>query len=874
MNDLKRDWTCERLLALARSEGLPSTRARRFGCPARCSDSGDTVAVSETTSGALWNCHRCGIGGSVIDLLQHTRGLDVAGALRELGPLSNVVPMRPPAPARETPDAAQLWETLALTDLAGVDYLRSRGLDGAPAVRFNIGNSGNRWLDQRAREGYRLALALFGVDGSIVSLQLRSVVVGVPAKDAKRSLAGVTYPKEGVAMGDVGWARTAERVYLAEGIADTLALQLAGVPVIGAPGVDQLKRLLNFLGDVDGREVVLCPQNDPHEKSQSAFASLAGKLADQGARVLELLTPAPHKDPADWLKAIGRAAFAAAVAQAPRSRERAREPDSDDGDRELAEVVQLDPGLPDIRITVQQHLVNDAAARALGRDDDLFQRAGLLVHVIRSPDKSKTTGLQRPPAAPHIKPLPLAVLRERLTAVASWSKFNKTEHAWMPAHPPDWSVAALHARGTWMVVRPIAGVVEVPVLRPDGSVLDEPGYDDSTELLFEPSAEYLPVPEQPTLAEAKAAMAELLEIVADFPFERPEHQSAWVAALLTPFARHAFSGPTPLTLIDANSRGAGKSLLADLISLVFCGRPMARMSFTDDDAEMAKRVMSIALAGDPLVLFDNVEGLLGGQTLNKTLTAETVRDRLLNTNDAPEVPITTQWLATGNNVLLFPDTTRRTLHVRLATQLEKPEEREGFQHADIRAWVRAERLRLVRAALTVLRAYTAAGSPDQNLKPWGSFEGWSRMIRHALVWVGLPDPGLTREELTSGADTDAELADQLVVGWNQLDVMGGGYTVREALKRVEEEPRDLADLKEALDALCSGKPPTVRMVSNRLKRFRDRVVGGKQLHMENDRDHFARWSVRKVEVRTLRTLADSSQTQRVENFFSKNPGDA
>lgn len=324
--ELKKDWSVERLLALARNEGLPSTRARRFGCPARCSDAGDTVAVTDSSNGALWNCHRCGIGGSVVDLLQRTRGIDVAGALRELEQLSNVVPIQPVL-EREKPDAPALWQKLATSDEASEAYLAGRGLAGAPA-RFNVGASGNRWLDLRARDGYRLALALFDVTGAIVSLQLRSVVAGVVAKDAKRSLAGVTYPKEGVAMGDVGRARIAERVYLAEGIADTLALQLAGVPVIGAPGVDQLKRLQAFLGKVDGREIVLCPQNDAHAKSQQAFAQLAGKLADQGARVLELATPAPHKDPADWLKAIGREAFAAAAMNDPRAR--AREPGSDD----------------------------------------------------------------------------------------------------------------------------------------------------------------------------------------------------------------------------------------------------------------------------------------------------------------------------------------------------------------------------------------------------------------------------------------------------------------------------------------------------------------------------------------------------------------
>jgi hypothetical protein len=859
MSDLKRNWSAERLIEFAKSEGLASSRARRFACPARCSEAGDSASVSDNDGGAVWNCHRCCAGGSVVDLIMHVRRLDVPGALRELEQIcnANVVPLRPPGPPRDAPDAAALWRELSTRDVAGEAYLVSRGLAGAP-VRFNTGASSSKWLCHRARDGYRLALPLFDTQGAIVSLQLRSVVAGVPGKDAKRSLAGVTYPRDGVAMGDVGRARTDPRVYLAEGIADTLALQLAGVAVVGAPGCDQLKRLAAFLGNAKGREVVLCPQNDPApapgkkgSQSQTAFSRLAGKLRAAGAIVLRLTTPAPHKDPADWRLEVGPEAFAAAVLSGPA--ELPREPGADDDDEGPgAEILQLNPGepgqptddLPEIKITTKEHLVNDQAVEALARDQNVYQRANLLVQVIRSPDKSDPTGLNRPPATPRIKALAIPVLRERLTAVAVWKKWSKGEHAWMPAHPPEWAPSAIHARGTWLSVRPIAGVVESPVLRPDGSVLDRAGYDAATELIYEPNADFPAVPEHPTIDAAKAAVEELLEVVCDFPFEKPEHRSAWLAVMLTPFARHAFAGPAVLTLIDANSRGAGKSLLADIVSTIFCGRPMARMSNTNDEPEMAKRVMSIALAGDPLVLIDNVEGKLGNQILNNVLTSEVVQDRMLGTNEVPKIPISTIWLATGNNVQLDGDTTRRTLHVRLATELERPEERSGFRHPDVLAWARENRPRLVRAALTALRAYCAAGRPDQNLKDWGSFSGWSRLIRHAIVWAGQPDPGLTREELASAADTESELLDQLIAGWKQLDVFGDGLTVRDALRRVEGAPHELSVLKDALENLCGGKTPTIRVVGNRLKHFRDRVLGGEFLSMRTNRMGFAVWAVR------------------------------
>jgi putative DNA primase/helicase len=57
----------------------------------------------------------------------------------------------------------------------------------------------------------------------------------------------------------------------------------------------------------------------------------------------------------------------------------------------------------------------------------------------------------------------------------------------------------------------------------------------------------------------------------------------------------------------------------------------------------------------------------------------------------------------------------------------------------------SSRAQLVAAGLTVLRGYSAAGRPDMRLPPWGSFEGWSKLVRGALVWAGEADPGETRE---------------------------------------------------------------------------------------------------------------------------------
>ena len=164
-----------------------------------------------------------------------------------------------------------------------------------------------------------------------------------------------------------------------------------------------------------------------------------------------------------------------------------------------------------------------------------------------------------------------------------------------------------------------------------------------------------------------------------------------------------------------------------------------------DDEEFRKRITALAIAAEPLVLIDNISGTLGSPSLDAALTATSWSDRILGqTAMASGIPLFATWYATGNNVILAADTARRTLHIRLESPLESPEERAGFRHPALLAWIRQERGRLAVAPVTILAAYCAAGRPDMGLRPWGSFEAWSGLVRQAVVWVGMPDPAETR----------------------------------------------------------------------------------------------------------------------------------
>jgi len=498
---------------------------------------------------------------------------------------------------------------------------------------------------------------------------------------------------------------------------------------------------------------------------------------------------------------------------------------------------------PTIMVDCDERQITDAAIEALKSDEAIFQRSGVLVQVVD--DLAPQSWIERPHDGPRIASIRLPRLRELLASCAVWLRESGEEV--QRCHPPDWAVKAVDARGQWAGIRRLSGVVESPVLRADGSVLQSPGYDPTTALVYRPGAQFPAVPDTLTVDDARGYTAELLEVVEDFPFRSEAHRSAWLAGVLTPFARHAFCGPAPLFLIDANARGSGKSLLTDVTSTVVSGRPMARMTLPRDDEEFRKRITSLALAAEPLILIDNIAGELGSPSLDAALTATTWSDRLLGRSEVTAaMPMTGIWYATGNNVVLAADTARRTLHVRLESAEENPENRANFHHPNLLGWVRTERLRLAVASVGLLSAYCQAGKPVTGLSAWGSFEGWSEIIRGAIVWCGLDDPVETRVELASQSDRETVALRQLVAGLRELDPRGKGVTVATIIRELSEYPDSYAALRESLFELAppkDGKTLNPKSIGMKLHHLRRRVVGGQMLDRAGETDGAAKWVI-------------------------------
>lgn len=513
-----------------------------------------------------------------------------------------------------------------------------------------------------------------------------------------------------------------------------------------------------------------------------------------------------------------------------RQLEQAQSPSLTGADARLGPLIQLAGG--------ELHQTVAAAEQALlAAGAPLYQRSGLLVRPVTLP-ALEAPSLRRPTGTIGLQQITPEWLQLKLTALAHWQRFDRRSQQWREVDcPVDIARALLACVGEWQFP-PLAGVIDRPVLRADGSLLQTPGYDPASGLLYQPSQRFTVIPEHPTLENVARALATLQQVLAGYQFATPADATVALAAILTALVRPALPA-APLIAIDAPTRGSGKSLLVDVVSIIATGRSAVCVAQGKDETEDEKRLGSALLAGYGMISIDNLHSPLAGDFLCSLLTQSTVAVRVLGASQLLDLPTQVALFATGNNIQARGDMTRRILPCRIDPGCECPEEREFT--VDLRAFATAHRAELVTAGLTLLRAYRAAGRPRQPIKPLGSFEAWSDGVRATLVWLGLPDPCETRQRL---AELDTE-----TVGLRQ--VLAAWYAVFDSswqfARDVVAAMNTRIDLKDALEeAIPSDRHElTARKLSKWLQKHSGRLINGLRIerHAGGNHENASLWRV-------------------------------
>lgn len=307
-------------------------------------------------------------------------------------------------------------------------------------------------------------------------------------------------------------------------------------------------------------------------------------------------------------------------------------------------------------------------------------------------------------------------------------------------------------------LRKLKGITHTPMVRKDGSVLAEPGYDAGTGYLFLPGegVDVPAVPDVPDTHDVARAGLLLEEMISGFPFAGPEDKANYLGLLLTPLLRELTPPAYKLFGISAHQPGSGKSLLAQIVSIIHGS--VFRSEVPDDEAEWRKMTSGLlATTSAPVVVLDNVSGVLKSAVLAGLLTADgEIQERELGKSSNLTYTNDRVWVVTGNNMSLGGDLVRRTVTVMIDPDMANPETRTDFAITDLPHWVAEHRNEVLWALLVLVRSWVVSGRPAPVRRQSDGYAAWETAVGGILAHAGVPG-GFDQESgkrASAGGDDD------------------------------------------------------------------------------------------------------------------------
>jgi putative DNA primase/helicase len=325
----------------------------------------------------------------------------------------------------------------------------------------------------------------------------------------------------------------------------------------------------------------------------------------------------------------------------------------------------------------------------------------------------------------------------------------------------------VHSASRWNALPKIKGILKLPVLKLDGTIVAKSGYDDDSEYLIDFDHNQFKFKTNPTKEDALSALALLKDLISESALADDKSRAGVIAMLLTAVSRNTFDY-APLFAISANSPGAGKGALTQVATIFATGNSSEGLTtFNPEEVEFKKTLLSTLQRGSSVVSFDNINRnhVFGGAEIEAALTSPTFSGRMLGGNEIASFSTKVLWLANGNKLRLSLDMGRRTILIHLDAKEENILEKEYKR--DMVSLAIANRGEYVSAALTLLQAFLLE-RPVVGVKPLNGFTQWSNVVRNALIWLGEVDPVPTSSEIYSldGIDEQRAILANLLHSWN------------------------------------------------------------------------------------------------------------
>ena len=506
--------------------------------------------------------------------------------------------------------------------------------------------------------------------------------------------------------------------------------------------------------------------------------------------------------------------------------------------------------LPKIMVNDKQHreLVDETISALKTKNDppNIFMRSGKLVRVIKD-EYGK----------PIINEFNESSIRHEISKSADF--FSETNLSTRVTSPSKELCLSVLNVGEWPFP-PLKGITEVPLIRSDGSILDSPGYDKETQMVYCPDKNLkIPdIPDKPTCDDAKSAAQYIIEeLLYDFPFVDYMSKANAIGTLLSPITRKMINSSVPIGIIDATVNGTAKSMFCDVVSIIATGRPGAMLKAPDREDEFGKLLVSALLEGSSMIIFDNVEKRLSSPCLARVLTAKIFSGRKLSFNKTIELPVESIFLGNGNNISLGGDIPRRAYWVRMDPKSSKPWLRDGFKHPNLRDWVKENRVELLVKLLIMIRAWVVAGRPKGDVPRLGSFEDWAETIGGILKFASVKGFLENFEQMHDRSDEESPELEAFLSKWYEMygnspklvseigESLVAGQGTNELSAFGETLPTDLLIEFEKYQQNSFNRKLGIAFKKIEGRRFGDDEYCLKRSNEKESRSGAAKWYVRK-----------------------------
>jgi hypothetical protein len=485
---------------------------------------------------------------------------------------------------------------------------------------------------------------------------------------------------------------------------------------------------------------------------------------------------------------------------------------------------------------------------------DVYVSDGRVVHVER------VSGSAAAAAVDEDSPLPVAASPvgapelARLLADHTFTyrtKARRTKDGGHEEYPEEATpgaqlLGAALAGKTWPGLNPLHGIAGAPILRPDGTLLQDPGYDEATGLYLASKIPLDRVPAEPTSEQVEAARAFLLDrVLHDFPWVDDADRANYIGVLVTPILRRYQRSLIPFVVYTATMPGSGKTILTSGPGMLYGQRVL---TWTHSDEELRKSITSVLADPAGTVVFDNLaEGtVIDSPVLARLITDRTWADRLLGGNKTAVLANDRLWSATGNNLRLGGDMATRTVLVRLNPNMPRPEERTGFAIPNLDDWILqpANQRRVLWNLLVLVVDWTHNGAPRQTGITMRQFTPWAEAVGGFLIHHGIKG-FLSNVETVRDIDEENAMWTAFLGRWHQIH--GDEWRNTHELRLSADAPVLSLDQWDGLFLVDGrGKLPSEVSLGKRLTGHIDRYHGEFVLRASKDRHSNVRiWRVEK-----------------------------